>query len=44
MEKWTRDTKFRIVYSKLRNKHPNWVHRQLSYGTLVAIGEKRHNK
>ena len=44
VEKLTRDIKFRIVYSKLRKKHPNWVHRQLSYGTLVAIGEKRRKK
>ena len=44
MKKWTRDTKFRIVYGKLRNKHPNWAHRQLSYWTLVVIGEKRHKK
>ena len=36
-----RDMTFRIVYNKLRNKYPNWVHKQLSYGTLVAIGEKR---
>ena len=41
MKKSTRDMTFRIVYGKLRNKHPNWVHRQLAYGTLVAIGEKR---
>lgn len=44
MKKWTRDTKFRIVYCKLHNKHPNWVHKQLAYWTLVAIGEKGHKR
>lgn len=44
MKKSTRDITFRIVYSKLRKKYPNWVHRQLAYGTLVAIGEKRKKK
>ena len=44
MNQSTRDITFRIVYSKLRNKYPNWVHRQLAYGTLVAIGEKRQKK
>ena len=40
MKKSTRNTTFRIVYSKLRKKHPNWVHKQLLYGTLIAIGER----
>ena len=44
MNKSKRDTTFRIVYSKLRKKYPNWVHRQLVYGTLMAIGEKRRKK
>ena len=44
MKKSTRDITFRIVYSKLRKKYPNWVHKQLAYGTLVAIGEKRHKR
>ena len=39
-----RDMKFRVIYSKLRNKHPKWVHKQLSYWTLVAMKEKRHKK
>lgn len=41
MKNKSRDITFRIVYSKLRKKYPNWVHKQLSYGTLIAIGEKR---
>ena len=44
MKNKTRDTTFRIVYGKLRNKHPNWVHKQLAYGTLVAMKEKRKKK
>lgn len=44
MKNKARDITFRIVYSKLRKKHPNWVHTQLAYGTLVAIGEKRRKK
>lgn len=44
MNKSKRDITFRIVYSKLRKKHPNWVHKQLSYGTCIAIGEKRRKK
>lgn len=44
MKNKQRDLTFRIVYGKLRRKHPNWVHKQLAYGTLVAIGEKRHKK
>lgn len=44
MKNKRRDTTFRIVYSKLRKKHPNWVHKQLTYGTLIAIGDKRKNK
>lgn len=41
MKTQARDMRFRIVYGKLRNKHQNWVHKQLAYWTLVAIGEKR---
>ena len=41
MKTTKRDTTFRIVYGKLRKKHPNWVHKQLAYGTCIAIGEKR---
>ena len=44
MENRRRDTTFRIVYGKLRKKHPTWVHKQLAYGTLVAMKEKRHIK
>ena len=44
MKKSTRDITFRIVYGKLRKKYPNWVHRQLAYGTCIAIGEKRRKK
>ena len=44
MKTHARDMMFRIIYSKLRNKHPNWVHKQLSYWTLVAMKEKRHKK
>ena len=44
MKTFERDIRFRIVYGKLRNKHPNWVHKQLAYWTLVAMKEKRHIK
>ena len=40
MKNIKRDITFRIVYGKLRKNHPNWVHKQLVYGTLVAMKER----
>ena len=37
----SRFNRFAYIYKKIKSKHPNWVHKQISHATAYALKGKR---